>query len=79
MPTDATDADRTRTGLTPSELAEAEAASDVLDADVEGLGAEAPTPAQPPAERPLAPPAVGETEIAAAESQSDLSHVDAPR
>lgn len=73
MPTDATNGDLDRTELTPLELAEAEAESDVLDADVEGHGADAPATAAA-AETPVAPPAVGEAEIAAAESQSDLSH-----
>jgi len=78
MPTDATNGDLDRTELTPLELAEAEAGSDLLDADVEGHGADAPPTAALP-RTPVAPPAVGETEIAAAESQSDLSHVDHPQ
>ena len=77
MSTDATNGDLDRTELTPLELAEAEAESDLLDADVEGHGADAPPTAAVP-EPPVAPPAIGETEIAAAESQSDLSHVDEP-
>ncbi len=58
------------------ELAEAEAESDVIDADVEGLGAPAlPATQAAPQEMP-AGPAPTETDLAQAEAASDVTHTD---
>jgi hypothetical protein len=60
--------------LTPSELAEAEAASDVTDVDSAAAGPGARGCAEVPAR-----PAATDTELAYAESESDLSHSEPAR
>ena len=64
--------------LTHVELAEAEAASDVTDADVEGaqpLGTASAAHAEPTA----LPESVTDTDLAHAECESDLSHAEPAR
>jgi len=66
------------THLTNVELAEAEAASDVLDADLEGAR-ELRAAATARLETTALPAPVTETELAQAECDSDLSHAEPAR
>jgi hypothetical protein len=62
--------------LTQLELAEVEAASDVLDADLEGhRSSELPAATASPQAMP-AGPAPTETDLAQAEAASDVTHTD---
>lgn len=66
--------------LTPWELAEAEAESDVIDADLEGCGSpELPAASATPPETPAGSTTVTEAELAHAECESDLSHTEPAR
>jgi hypothetical protein len=60
--------------LSPWELAEAEAESDVIDADLEVPAASAARP-----QTPAGPTTATETELTQAEYESDLSHSDPDR
>ena len=66
--------------LTSWELAEAEAESDLIDADLEGCGSQEIAPAfAAPQETPAGSTTVSEAELAHAECESDLSHAEPAR